>query len=375
MAKEATAMSVITLPLKLENWQIDCLNKTFRLCEQIYNNMLRYELKQYRKMQQDKRYIHSKEIIRNVYKMEDKDQKNIAKKSEEYKAAAEENRAIMLEYGMSEFSFIKDVKKFRNVYKENVMSAFMGRSIAKPMWAAFQKMEFGNGTKVHFKRNGDFKSITSDGKSAIILKADGKTTHCADTTKKLNLVISTKRSLTVPIDTSKLNLYEKEMLCRPFKTITIKRVMVNGSYRYYAAFATEGAPALKRNLDTGDVLHPVGSGKVGLYVDSTSLTIAKLDGTSEQFDLNWKCKYEDDIKELERYMDNSRRVNNPGNYNEDGTVKNGIMVDGRRRKLYWNNSNGYKKARAKKADLQRKDKEARQLHHQELANYIISLGG
>ena len=44
MAKSTTATCCITLPLKLEKWQSDRLEKRFELARQIYNTLLRFEL-------------------------------------------------------------------------------------------------------------------------------------------------------------------------------------------------------------------------------------------------------------------------------------------------------------------------------------------
>jgi hypothetical protein len=37
MAKESKAMSVVTVKLKTEPWQIDVMNKRFELCRKDYN--------------------------------------------------------------------------------------------------------------------------------------------------------------------------------------------------------------------------------------------------------------------------------------------------------------------------------------------------
>lgn len=69
-----------------------------------------------------------------------------------------------------------------------------------------------------------------------------------------------------------------------------------------------------------------------------------------------------------RYLDRSRRANNPENYNDDGTIKKG------RKKLKWKKSKKYIKTQNKLKDLYRKQADIRTLQHWELANEIVKLG-
>ena len=66
-------------------------------------------------------------------------------------------------------------------------------------------------------------------------------------------------------------------------------------------------------------------------------------------------------------MDNSRRANNPDNYNPDGTICRG-------KKLVWRQSKHYKKLVGKARELQRKNADIRKYQHTCLANYVLSLG-
>ena len=85
-------------------------------------------------------------------------------------------------------------------------------------------------------------------------------------------------------------------------------------------------------------------------------------------------KTADKIAEIQRYMDNSRRAMNPDNYNNDGTIKKGIVIDGKKRKLHWNESNGYKRAKLEMKNLLRKEAENRSLERHIIANEILSYG-
>ena len=79
------SMSVVTVPLKTRPFQDDIINKRMELCRKVYNNMLHDKLKDLRKMEHDKDYKASLEIIHSYYKCEDKKKAAEIKKSQEYK--------------------------------------------------------------------------------------------------------------------------------------------------------------------------------------------------------------------------------------------------------------------------------------------------
>ena len=136
---ENKIMSVVTLPLKTEKWQEDILQKRFELCRKIYNNMLHYEMKQLNKVLHDKRYIDSKKIITETYKIADDKEKRARKRTEEYKQAVKISNEVLKEYGLTEYGFKNEVLKQRAVYKTNISSTVAYLSVASPLWAAMEK--------------------------------------------------------------------------------------------------------------------------------------------------------------------------------------------------------------------------------------------
>lgn len=373
------AVSVVTIPLKTEKWQEDCLDKRFELCRKVYNNMLSYEIKQWQKMTHDHRYMESKKVIDDTYRISDEKEKKQAKKSDTYKEAAQMQKELLMEYGFSEFAFTNKVLEFQRVYSQNVSSTVATRSIAKPMWAAFEKKLFGNGQTVHFKRYGDFTSIASDGRSGIRMVNDkNRTVLERDGDEKLFVMVSNpgnKKTLKIPLIIKKNDTYKQEMLSRKIRVVRITRKMVKGTYRYSVQLTVDGLPAIRFNKETGEIKNTVGTGKAGVYIDTESVTIAKADGTFEVIDLSSGIPdYSKEIAALQQYMENSRRISNPENYNADGTIKKGTVENGRRTKLKWTFSKGYEKAKIRLSELYRVQKENRTLQRHRVANYIISCG-
>lgn len=373
---ENKIMSVVTLPLKTEKWQEDILQKRFELCRKIYNNMLHYEMKQLNKVLHDKRYIDSKKIITKTYKIADDKEKRARKRTEEYKQAVKISNEVLKEYGLTEYGFKNEVLKQRAVYKTNISSTVAYLSVASPLWVAMDKYLFGNGKTLHYKKYNTLNSMASDGKSGIrMVDKDGKAIFSRESAMPIwiNMSVPKGKTLLMPVIIDKKDLYKIEMMSRKLKVIRITRKLCGAKYKYYAQFTVEGRPAIRYDKD-GNIKNPVGNGKVGIYIDTTSITLALENGDNKTISLQHDNTSNEKIAELQRYMDNSRRATNPDNYNADGTVKKGITIDGKKSKLRWNYSNGYNRARLELKNLYRVDAENRKLEKQILANKILSYG-
>ena len=395
MAKaKAKAMSVVTVNLKTEPWQVDVMNKRFELCRKVYNAMLGYEIKKHGKMKRDPRWIECQGIIEAEYAaMDDSDKKNKSY-SPRLREAFETRNLLMREYGFSEYDFTSDVKIFykdRMDYSSSISSTMASMSIAKPMWAAYYKIFFSSGKKkrkkkdedekkpmqVHFKKYGDFYSVATDGKSGIRLVNDmGETIHSLPDNGKMWLLYGTTKGkvLKMPVVIDKNDVYAKEGLSNRIAVVRITRALVKGKYMYQLQCTVEGQPPIKYDKETGEIKHPVGKGRVGIYIDTKYATVCTEDGI-QVFDLSEGIpNYEAMRADINRYMDTSRRISNPGNYNEDGTIKKGIMENGKRVKLRWHNSNNYYKGRARRSELYRKEAVQRHLQREILSNALLAMG-
>lgn len=195
---ENKIMSVVTLPLKTEKWQEDILQKRFELCRKIYNNMLHYEMKQLNKVLHDKRYIDSKKIITETYKIADDKEKRARKRTEEYKQAVKISNEVLKEYGLTDYGFKNEVLKQRAVYKTNISSTVAQLSVASPLWAAMDKYLFGNGKTLHYKKYNTLNSMASDGKSGIrMVDKDGKTIFSRESAMPIWIKMSVPKGKTL----------------------------------------------------------------------------------------------------------------------------------------------------------------------------------
>ena len=87
-----TDTCVLTLPLRVEKWQEDCLLKRFEAARRIYNSLLNFELKKLRQLERTVEYRQIQSVISNAYRSNTKD-------SPECKAALKRREKLIDENG------------------------------------------------------------------------------------------------------------------------------------------------------------------------------------------------------------------------------------------------------------------------------------
>ena len=139
---------VVQFPLKTEKYQEDMLDKRFEIGRKIYNSLVNVTQKRYKEMTKTKKY---RNLISSLSNDKKKD-KDIWKQINEMRK----------QYGMSEYSFHEDVKKMQKHFKDNIDS-FTAQKIATTLWKSYDKLFFGNGNKIHYKKYDSLNSL--EGKS------------------------------------------------------------------------------------------------------------------------------------------------------------------------------------------------------------------
>lgn len=326
----------ITFPLITEKYQEDILNKRFEIGRQLYNAVLSKAYKRYKSMIETKKYRQLKEQINNA---NEKEKKLLYKQlNEMYK-----------QYRLNEYSLHKDIQEMQHHFSENIDS-FTAQKIATRVWSAFEDLLFGDGEIVHFKKYGELDSLEGKSNKTGIRFKDG---------------FLIWNGLKIPVKIDYNNLYEYQALKDEICYCRIKRRFIKGKYKYYLQIIFKGVPPMKINKD-GEVKRHIGNGTVGLDIGTQTIAIVsnvdvKLLELADRVN-----NIEKEKRRILRYMDRSRRANNPDNFNEDGTIKKG--------KLKWVKSNRYIKAQNKLRELYRKQADVREYQHQLLSNYILSLG-
>ena len=326
----------VTFPLITEKYQETILNKRFEISRQLYNAVLSKAYKRYKSMIETKKYRRLKDQINNA---NEKEKKLLYKQlNEMYK-----------QYRLNEYSLHEDIQEMQHHFSENIDS-FTAQKIATRVWSAFEDLLFGDGEIVHFKKYGELDSLEGKSNKTGIRFKDG---------------FLIWNGLKIPVKIDYNNPYEYQALKDEICYCRIKRRFIKGKYKYYLQIVFKGVPPMKINKD-GEVKRHIGNGTVGLDIGTQTIAIVsnvdvKLLELADRVN-----NIEKEKRRILRYMDRSRRANNPDNFNEDGTIKKG--------KLKWVKSNRYIKAQNKLRELYRKQADVREYQHQLLSNYILSLG-
>ena len=350
MKKSTTDTCCLTLPLILEKWQKDRLEKRFEIARQLYNTLLNYEIKKLHRLENTSAYRSVQSRISAILK-EGKDN------SAPLKALYDERKQLRKDFGFTEYAFKSDMNQFYKYFNANIGSSVAVHGIASQVWTAFDSLFFKKGKKLHFKSKGELNSVRGYSVSG---KSGGVEIMFRGTYVEW-------KGLKLPVKLDESNAYENEMLNKRVKYCRIIRKPGKTQSRWYVQLSLEGKPTVKYDPKTGEILHPIGSGVVG--IDIGPQTIAYCSNTEiDLLELADKVQnIEHQKKLLQRKLDRSRRATNPGNYAEDGTIRRGV-------KLTKNKSKRYKRLQHQLSTLQHQQAEIRKRQHNSLANHLLTLG-
>ena len=142
--------------LKTEKFQEGILDKRFEIGRQIYNSLVNIAQKRYREMIKTKVY---RNLMFQLSGDKNKD-KPIWKQINE----------VRKQFGMSEYSFYKDVQKMQHHFS-NTIDVRTTRSVASNLWKAYEKLFFVNGEIIYHKKHGSLNSLEGQSNTASDLKS------------------------------------------------------------------------------------------------------------------------------------------------------------------------------------------------------------
>ena len=353
--KEDGATCCLTLPLKLEKWQSDHLEKRFEIARQLYNTLVHAELKRIHRIERMPEY---REIERLIEATTDKKEKWALKN---------QKKQFLRKNGINRNTFTTDMKRLYKHFNDNIGSNVAQHGIVSQVLTAFEKVYIENQSgEVHFKKPGDLRSVQgySQKKSGgvEIMFREGKIIWNQQGNNDRKGV-----AREFPLKLSPDNSYEAEMLKKHVKFVRILRNEGKTKPHWYAQLVLEGKPAIKRDPASGAPKHPVGHGVVGIDIGTRTLAYSA-DSKVDLIELADRVQnIEQEKMLLQRKLDRSRRATNPENYKPDGTIKKGV-------KLTRNKSKRYRKIQHQLAMLQHRQADIRKRQHNELANYLLTLG-
>ena len=361
---------VLELPLQVEKYQADILNKRLEQLRQLYNYVQGKLLRQYRYYEQMKEFQDCKtfKAKREFIKAHPFQIKSVFGRSKE-----------LLDIFFDEYGIIGLVTKLGQkpigagkTCTDMGISSTILANLSDNIWSSWNKKLYDyHADRISFKKFGELNTF---GSRKIVQKKDnevkeyfpGMVLHLdkMEIDIKTNGALGKKASfITLPIlHNSKHANYEMMALAggsRSIKVLTIVRRLVRSQYRYYVQLTIEGEKPQKGRT--------LGKGNVGIDLGPTTVAVSGENVVSID-KLASKCdNIQEEITRLSRKIDRSRRANNPQNFNEDGTIKRGT-------KLVWNDSKRYKELRRELAELRRKQAAIRKQQHIDRANALLKEG-
>lgn len=338
---------IVQFPLRTELYQEDILNKRFEIGRKIYNSLVTVTQKRYNEMIKTKLYRNIKEELKLIYQSKDKI------KSKRKTELCKQLNEMYKKYKLNEYSFHSDVKQMQHHFKNNIDS-FTAQKIATNLWKAYDKLLFGNGNSIHYKRYDTLNSF------------EGKSNNTGIRFKDNKLIWN---GLNIPVIIDYKNHYDSQALENKIAYCRIVRKFVRNKYKFYLQIVFKGNAPLKINKQTGEIKHTLGNGDVGLDIGTRTIAISSKTDVKIYELADRVQSIENQKRILLRKVDRSRRVNNPDNYNEDGTIKKQGS-----KKVNWIKSNHYIETQNQLKELYRKQADIRKLQHEILSNEILKQG-
>ena len=346
MGKPTGPHCTLTLPLVTELWQEHALAKKFRCAERMYNNIVRHAIICLAELSADPKYQRLLVQYRNC---PDTDEGQKRKK----KISAKLNKTV-LNYGLSEYDFHEYVAFMKNKSFEGALDINTAQKVATRVWKAVEKVLYSDGKELHFKSAGDIESLEGkNNKSGIKYNAEFQELRFMD--------------MKIPVKIRKKDTYAQLMLTHEICYCRIIRKPFKSGWRYFLQLVLKGIPEKKPKLGNGKVGIDMGPSTIAAIGDNDGLLIAHGNNMESGKQKNKTVvAYNKEIVSLVRKLERQRRLANPDNYNEDGTIKKG--------KKTWTYSKNYNRTKfALKATYRKKSAFIEQLHNT-TANKILSLG-
>jgi len=361
---------VLELPLQVEKYQADILNKRYEQLRQLYNYVQGKLLRQYRYFEQMKEYQACKTFKekRDFFRSHPFHIDGILGSNKELFDITFD------EYGINGFVGKLGKKQVSAgvTYADLGITSTLLDRLSLAVWAAWEKMLYDyHARRVSFKKYGELnifgsrKKTNGSGKKMF----SGMELHLEkmEVAIKLNgKVGKAAKFITLPILHNPKHVdYEMWALKGGFDSVTvltIVRRLVRSQYKYYVQLTIEGEKPQKGRT--------LGKGNVGIDLGPTTVAVCGENVVSID-KLASKCdNIQEKITRLSRKIDRSRRANNPQNFNEDGTIKRGI-------KLVWKKDKDlkrYSKLKRELAELRRKQAAIRKQQHINRANALLKEG-
>ena len=332
-----------TLQLKLNTTASDRkeLEKRFRMMNKCHNVLVKHAINMLHGLERNPEYRTLKERYCTLLRKEKLSKAENAEK----RALSKQMTQVRNEMGCSEYGLINYIKPWGKRNGRCLQSQPI-QIEASRVWHGVERVLFGNGEQLHFKKLEDMTTI--GGKSNL----NGVRFDKEPMAVKYNGLIMPVKLSNNPKDRS----YVKKSLDSKIKYCELKRMMFPNGWHYYVIIVMDDdAPKKLSCPENGTGGVDIGTSTVAVVTDNQAVLEELAPAVNE---------YNRRITKLQRSLDRSKRAANPNKYNEDGTIKKGNRDK-------WVYSKNYRKKRRQLRSLFRQKSAYIKQSHERLCNHLL----
>ena len=293
-------MHTLRFPLKTGRQKEQVLSKGFTAMGKLHNVVVKECKKRLRMLRRDPEY----RAIKKVYAGTDDASRR--------KAGAAMN-ALVKSYGLTEGSLHAFIRPWQ-ARNRHLVSSHQAQEEASRVYAGVEKVLYGKGKDVHFKKFADIHTIASKSWNGLQYYDPLHTGYYKKNVSPVypEEIFYLNTHFRVVIDWN--DPYVRESLDHPVRYAQIERKMFPSGWRYYVVLYLEGKAPVKHTFtDAVAGLDPGVSTEAAVFEDSCELV-----------ELAPKCKdYNKKFTRLSRQVERSMRMHNPDNYGPSGKIRKG----------------------------------------------------
>lgn len=345
--------------------------------------------KRYGQMARTKRY----RLLLKDYAWHTEHMKPLKEGSERYLQLEKEKKKISdhLQEVQREFGVTWDEtrKIMESVYPAYSLNSIFALKKAEDIWHGMEKVLYGDGKSIRFKKRGDLPvikakqaergiPISADDKGNLVFYMEGVGGFSILPVRKdrflqdeLDMILGYLYDMGTEEKAVRHLMETGELVPVPRPCFAaLKCIRIRGRLRVFVQITVASQAAPKKDR-AGNPRHVPGTGRVGTDLGSQSCAIysknnADLFNLAERGHRSTK-HYDKRKRFLLRKMDRSRRAMNPERYNSDGTYKRGSGGK-------WKKSKHYKRMEQELRELERRNADSRKYAVREDVNRIRSYG-
>ena len=334
------SMHTLKFPIRTGRRKEKILAKLFAMMTKCHNVIVKECKKRLRMLRRDKRY---KELLEAYRTAPEADKKFIAKGL----------NSLIAQYGLTEASVQSYIKVWQRQYK-HLVSSHQAQEEASRVYAGVEKVLYGNGKDVHFKRYQEMLTVASKSWNGVQYYDPLHTGYYKKTVKPVYPQEIYLLGEHFEVKANWDDPYIRKSLENGIRYVQVSREMFPSGWRYHVILYLEGEAPLK---------HTSTSGTAGIDPGISTEAVV-FDGECVLAELAPKCKdYNKRISMKARQAERSLRLANPDNYDHDGKVRKG--------KHSWVITKSCSRRKRELKSLYRKKAAYTKQSHEELANALV----